>query len=71
MGLRVSKLGKLQDKGKLGKIHVYSEWSCDIVIVAPPIVVGAWSMAYLLGQRVEYYYVMISGTYVQQRRFRG
>ena len=53
-GLRVSKLGKLQDKGKLGKFHVYSEWSCMLVIVAPPIVVGAWSIAFLLRQHVEY-----------------
>ena len=27
-----------------------------LVIVAPPIVMGAWSMAFLLGQHVEYYY---------------
>ena len=26
---------------------------CVLVIVAPPIVVGAWSMAFLLGQHVE------------------
>ena len=29
---------------------------CMLVIVAPPIVMGAWSMAFLLGQHVEYYY---------------
>ena len=28
---------------------------CMLVIVAPPIVMGAWSMAFLLGQCVEYY----------------
>ena len=56
-GLRVSRMGKLQDKGKLGKFHVHV---CSgnvhailcIVIVAPPIVVGAWSMAFLLRQHV-------------------
>ena len=28
---------------------------CMLVIVALPIVMGAWSMAFLLGQHVEYY----------------
>ena len=56
-GLRVSKLGKLQDKGKLGKLgKFYVVVMCMLVIVAPPIVMGAWSMAFLLGQHVEYYY---------------
>ena len=44
-GLRVSKMGKLQDKGN----------------VAPPILVGAWSMAFLLRQHVEYYYRNVNG----------
>ena len=53
-GLRVS---KLQDKGKLGKFHVqYVVVMCMLVIVTLPIVMGAWSMAFLLGQHVEYYY---------------
>ena len=30
---------------------------CMLVIVAPPIVMGAWSMAFLLGQHVEYYFL--------------
>ena len=50
-GLRVSKMGQLQHKGKLGKFHV--QVVCMLVIVAPPIVMGAWSMAFLLGQHVE------------------
>ena len=29
---------------------------CILVIVAPPIVMGAWSMAFLLGRHVKYYY---------------
>ena len=29
---------------------------CMLVIVASPIVMGAWSIAFLLGQHVEYYY---------------
>ena len=29
---------------------------CMLVIVAPLIVMGAWSMAFLLGQHVKYYY---------------
>ena len=29
------------------------------MIVAPPIVMGAWSMAFLLGQHVEYYLIMM------------
>ena len=53
-------MGKLQDKGelgKLGKFHVQvCSGMCMLVIVAPPIVMGAWSMAFLLGQHVEYYY---------------
>ena len=32
---------------------------CMLVIVAPPIVMGAWSMAFLLGQHVEYYLIMM------------
>ena len=36
--------------GKLGRFHVYS----GNVIVDPPIVVGAWSMAFLLRQYVDY-----------------
>ena len=27
---------------------------CMLVIVAPPIVMGSWSMAFLLGEHVEY-----------------
>ena len=54
-GLRVSKMGKLQDK--LGKFHVQV---CSGNVHAsdcgsPSIVLGAWSMAFLLGQHVEYY----------------
>ena len=53
LGVRVSKMGKLQDKDKLGKFHVYIQWyiMCMLVIVAPPIVMGAWSVAFLLGQQ--------------------
>ena len=40
-GLRVSKMGKLQDKGKLGMFKVVM---CMLVIVAPSIVVGVWSL---------------------------
>ena len=43
-GLRVSKTGKLQDKAKLDKFHVYAVVMCMLVIVAPPIVVGVWSI---------------------------
>ena len=32
---------------------------CMLVIVAPPIVMGAWSMAFLLEQHVEYYYYIV------------
>ena len=32
-------------------------------IVAPPIVMGAWSMAFLLGQHVEYYIYMTINTW--------
>ena len=46
---------QVQDKGKLGKFHVqYTVVLCVLVIVAPPIVVGVWSMAFLLRQHVEY-----------------
>ena len=38
-------MGKLQDRGKLG---VFSGNVHAIVIVALPIVIGAWSMAFLL-----------------------
>ena len=60
-GLRVSKLGKLQDRGKLGKLgkfHVQVCVMCMLVIVAPPIVLGAWLMAFLLGQHVEYLFTL-------------
>ena len=33
-------------------------YKCMLVIVAPPIVMGVWSMAFLLGQHVEYYYII-------------
>ena len=52
-GLRVSKTGKLQDKGKLSKLSRFHVQVCS-GNVAPPIVMGAWSMACLLGQHVEY-----------------
>ena len=55
-GLRVS---KLQGKGKLGKFHV-QVCSGNVHTSAPPIVMGAWSMAFLLGQHVEYYYCVIN-----------
>ena len=35
---------------------MYTTVMCMLEIVAPPIVVGAWSMAFLLRQHVEYYY---------------
>ena len=38
---------RLQDRCKLGRFYV-------MVMVAPPIVVGAQSMAFLLRQHVEY-----------------
>ena len=34
----------------------YTVVMCVLVIVAPPIVMGVWSMAFLLRQHVEYYY---------------
>ena len=34
---------------------MYSVVMCILVIVAPPIVVGAWSMAFLLRRHVKYY----------------
>ena len=33
---------------------------CMLVIVAPPILMGVWSMAFLLGQHVEYYCMCIN-----------
>ena len=30
---------------------------CMLVIVAPPIVIVVWSVAFLLGQHVEYYVI--------------
>ena len=51
--LATLKMGKLQDKGKLGKLGEFHVQVCSgnvhaiyIVIVAPPIVMGAWSMLY-------------------------
>ena len=41
---------------------IYTVVMCMVVIVAPPIVVGAWSMAFLLRQHVEYYYYCIYNT---------
>ena len=38
-----SKICKLQDRGKLGKFHVFGNVHA-IVIVAPSLVMGAWSM---------------------------
>ena len=35
---------------------------CMLVIVAPPIVMDAWSMAFLLGRHVEYYYYYDNGS---------
>ena len=35
---------------------------CMLVIVAPPIVMGAWSMAFLLGQHVDSFNPPNSGT---------
>ena len=43
-GLRVSKMGMLRDKVSF----MYTVVVCVLVIVAPPIVVGAWSIAFLL-----------------------
>ena len=48
-GLGASKIGKMQDKGKLGKCHVYSG-NAD----ASDCGSGAWSTAFLLRQHVEY-----------------
>ena len=47
---------RLQDKGKLGKFHVrvYSG-NVHASDCGSAIVVGAWSMAFLLRQRVEFY----------------
>ena len=39
-------------------MYMYVVVMCMLVIVAPPIVMGAWSMAFLLGQHVGYYYHM-------------
>ena len=48
-------MGKLQDKGILSWVcFMYSMVMCMLVIVVLPIVVGAWSMPFLLRQRVEY-----------------
>ena len=47
-------MGKLQDKGKLGKLGKFHvQVMCMLMIVALPIVMGVWSMAFLLGQHVE------------------
>ena len=55
-GLTASMMGKLQDKGKLRKVSfMYTVVMCMLLIVAPPIVVNAWSKAFLLRQHVEYY----------------
>ena len=55
-------LGTRLDKGKLGKLgkflYRYVVVMCMVVIVAPSIVVDAWSMAFLLGQHVEYYLLL-------------
>ena len=37
---------------------------CMLVIVAPPIVMGSWSMAFLLGQHVEYYWISCIYIYI-------
>ena len=56
-GIIISKVGKLQDGGKLGKLcKVYAVVMCMVVVVALPIVVGVWSMVFQLRQHVEYYY---------------
>ena len=34
---------------------MYTVVMCLLVILAPPIVVGEWSMAFLLRQHIEYY----------------
>ena len=59
--------GKLDKRGKsvhvntcsihFGAIHVYMR-VCVLVCVAPPMVVGAWSMAGELRQIFEYYYFL-------------
>ena len=50
-GLRVSRMGKLLSWVSF----MYMVVMCMLVMVAPPIVVGAWSMAFLLRQHVECY----------------
>ena len=42
---------------------------CILLIVAPPIVMGAWSMAFLLGQHVEYYYYLTANHYTCEGLF--
>ena len=39
----------------VGFMYMYTVVMCMLVIVAPPIVVGAWSVAFMLRQHVEYY----------------
>ena len=46
-------------KDTLGKF-MYTVVMCMQVIVAPPIVVGAWSMAFLLGQHLIFGPVKVS-----------
>ena len=51
-GLRVSKMDKLQDKVNWVSwvSFMYAVLMCMLVIVAAHIVVGAWSMVFLLRQ---------------------
>ena len=48
----------LEDTLRPVNMYMYVVVMCMLVIVAPPIVMGAWSMAFLLGQHVGYYYHM-------------
>ena len=45
---------------------MYTVVMCMLAIVASPIVMGEWSMAFLLGQHIEYFYC-VSGVVFHPR----
>ena len=59
-GVDGQRSGKLDTRGKSVNVHFDANYVCVhvcvLVCVAPPIVVGAWSMAGALRQLFEYYY---------------
>ena len=54
--LRGKRDGKLCSSGEVDRICLYVEgFACMHVCVTPPMIVGAWSMAVVLWQLLEYY----------------